>query len=195
VSAPAPTSPVSAVSPPPSGWNSETVPDFPKLFEDFKKKRFTLLWRASRDGFGARDFHSRCNGHPNTLTVILDTNGNIFGGFTPVQWESRTKEQYEKADPSLKTFLFTLTNPHNVPARKFALKAEKRRGAIWCNSDGGPSLNAATNASERKDEMLSQDREVRRTQISNFDPVQKRTILIAKNQKSPQKAILASDRK
>jgi hypothetical protein len=29
--------------PPPSGWTSAIVPDFPKLFEDFKRKHFTLL--------------------------------------------------------------------------------------------------------------------------------------------------------
>jgi hypothetical protein len=53
----------------------------------------------------------------------LDTNGNIFGGFTPVKWDSYTGH---KADPSLKSFLFTLKNPHNFPARRFALKAEKK---------------------------------------------------------------------
>jgi hypothetical protein len=34
-------------------------------------------------------FPGRYDGHVNTLTVFLDTNGNIFGGFTPVEWESR----------------------------------------------------------------------------------------------------------
>jgi hypothetical protein len=62
--------------------------------------------------------------------VILDTDGNIFGGFTPVEWESRYGE---KADPSLMSFLFTLKNPHNVPARRFALKAEKKNKAISCS--------------------------------------------------------------
>jgi hypothetical protein len=132
----------------PSGWNSEIVPDFPKLFEDFTQKQFTLLWRGSRDGFRAYDFHNRCDGHPNTLTVILDTDGDIFGGFTPVEWESREwngkdvdEDTTVKADPSLKSFLFTLTNPHNVPARKFALKAEKKDKAIACDSDGGPHFD------------------------------------------------------
>jgi hypothetical protein len=69
--------------------------------------------------------------------VILDTNGNIFGGYTPVEWESRTKYPYHKADPSLKSFLFTLKNPRHVPARRFALKAEKK-DAICCLSDRGP---------------------------------------------------------
>jgi hypothetical protein len=138
-SAPVPTSPASAVFIP-AGWNSAIVPDFPTLFEDFKEKQFTLLWRGSRDGFGARVFHNRCDGHPNTLTVILDTDGNIFGGFTPVTWESHKKTP-RKADPSLTSFLFTLKNPHNVPARRFALKAERKNEAIFCRSDLGPCFD------------------------------------------------------
>jgi hypothetical protein len=60
----------------------------------FAGKRFTLLWRGSRKGFGAGDFHSRCDGHPPTLTLIQDTKGNIFGGFTPVEWVSRALSCY-----------------------------------------------------------------------------------------------------
>jgi hypothetical protein len=113
--------------------------DFPAVFDEFREKQFTLLWRGSRDGFGAFDFHSRCDGHPNTLTVILETDGNIFGGFTPVEWESSAVGTW-KADPSLKSFLFTLQNPHNVPAHRFALKAEMEGQAICCASEGGPDF-------------------------------------------------------
>jgi hypothetical protein len=70
--------------------------------------------------------------------MILDTEGNIFGGFTPVKWESRATGPYGKADPSLTSFLFTLKNPHNISARRFALKAEKKDEAICCDSDYGP---------------------------------------------------------
>jgi hypothetical protein len=126
--------------PPPSGWTSAIVPDFPTLFEDFMGKQFTLLWRGSRDGFGYPDFHRRCDGHPNTLTVILDTNGNIFGGFTPVEWES-TRIRNSKADPSLKSFLFTLKNPHNFPPRRFALKADQSYRAVYHATDWGPHFS------------------------------------------------------
>jgi hypothetical protein len=124
--------------PPHSGWNSAIVPEFPKLFDDFGKKQFTLLWRGSRDGFGAKDFHSRCDGHPNTLTVILDTKGNIFGGSTPVEWQSGGWMGTYKPDSSLKSFLFTLKNPQNIPARRFTLKEEKKAQAICCNYTCGP---------------------------------------------------------
>jgi hypothetical protein len=65
----------------------------------------------------------------------LDVDGNIFGGFTPVKWKSRGGNA---ADPSLKSFIFTLKNPHNFPARRFALKAEGKNEAIWCNHSCGP---------------------------------------------------------
>jgi hypothetical protein len=127
--------------PPPSprGWNSVIVPDFPELFDDFKEKQFTLLWRASRDGFSSRGFHSRCDGHPDTLTVILDTDGNIFGGFTPVKWDSTS---CHKPDSTMKSFIFTLKNPSNTPPRKFVLRNYGTKNeAIYCLSRQGPSFN------------------------------------------------------
>jgi hypothetical protein len=59
--------------------------DIPNIFAGFRGNRFSPLWPGGRDGFGACDFHSCCDGHANTLTVILDTQGTIFGGFTPVE--------------------------------------------------------------------------------------------------------------
>jgi hypothetical protein len=129
----------------PSGWTSVIVSGFPEIFAEFKEKSFTLLWRGSRDGFDPSDFHSRCDGHANTLTVILDTDGNIFGGFTPVEWESRVvdyRSDGAKADASLASFIFTLKNPHNIRARRFALKAERKDEAICCVSDWGPSFGS-----------------------------------------------------
>jgi hypothetical protein len=96
-----------------------------------------LLWRGTRDGFGAADFHRRCDGHPNTLTLIADTGGNIFGGFTPVEWESRPRT-FTKADPSMRSFVFTLKNPHDVPPRRFALKLAEISNAINCVVTYGP---------------------------------------------------------
>jgi hypothetical protein len=117
------------------GFSSLIVADFPALFAEFRGKRFLLLWRGGRDGFRVRDFHRRCDGHANTLTLIEDTEGNIFGGFTPVKWDSNSNG---KPDPSLKSFLFTLKNPHNFPARTFALKDEAKDRAIMCDSSLGP---------------------------------------------------------
>jgi uncharacterized coiled-coil protein SlyX len=117
--------------------DSLIVASLPPLLDEFRGKRFALLWRGSRDGFGAGDFHGRCDGRANTLTLILDTRGNVFGGFTPLAWQSPPSCLW-KSDDSLKSFIFTLKNPHNIPARKFALKIATRRYAICCSSSYGP---------------------------------------------------------
>jgi hypothetical protein len=44
-----------------------------------------------------------------------------------VKWESSSRS---KADPSLKSFLFTLENPHTFPAMKFALEAQAKDTAF-----------------------------------------------------------------
>jgi hypothetical protein len=125
------------------------VSDFPAIFAEFRGKRFQILGRGGRDGFGASDFHGRCDGHANTLTVIFDINGNIFGGFTPVEWESRVwngkwadENNRFKADESRKSFLFTLKNPHNITPRRFELKAQDKDWAIQCDSREGPRFGS-----------------------------------------------------
>jgi hypothetical protein len=82
----------------------------------------------------------RCDHHPNTLTVVSDTDGNIFGGFTPLEWELR-KFGKHKTDNSLQSFVFTFKNPNNVPPRKFPLKPENKDKAIWCDTLCCPCFN------------------------------------------------------
>jgi hypothetical protein len=52
--------------------------------------------------------------------------------------ESGIEDNRRKVDYSQKSFLFTLKNPLNIPARRFALKAEKKYVAIYCSSRWGP---------------------------------------------------------
>ena len=46
-----------------------------------------LLFRASRDGFAASAFHSKCDNKGPTVTVVKSS-ANIFGGFTEKPWTS-----------------------------------------------------------------------------------------------------------
>ena len=48
-----------------------------------------LLYRASRDGWAASNFHSRCDNKGPTVTVIKSGN-YIFGGFTEENWQGRS---------------------------------------------------------------------------------------------------------
>jgi hypothetical protein len=65
-------------------------------------------------------------------TAVLSHRGQILPG------KYGNEDNRYKAEQSLKSFLFTLKNPHNFPARRFALKAEKKDRAIFCDYDYGP---------------------------------------------------------
>ena len=50
--------------------------------------KWRLLFRASRDGFAAAAFHSKCNNKGPTITIVKSGN-NIFGGFAEESWTSK----------------------------------------------------------------------------------------------------------
>jgi hypothetical protein len=114
------------------------APNLPLPLTEFRGKQFRLLWRGTRDGFHAHDFHYRCDVQADTVTVIADSGGFIFGGFTPVAWDSNGESGCPgyRADPSGWSFLFTAKNPWGVEAQTFPLTNPKY--AIYCYSEYGP---------------------------------------------------------
>jgi hypothetical protein len=121
---------------------------FPQILVNLKGKHLTLLWRGTRDGFGSDAFHERCDGHANTVTLVESDGGFIFGGFTPVPWESRAPPEYEedeeeedktvKADETAASYLFSLSNPSATPPRAFPIIPEMSSEAIVCGRKWGP---------------------------------------------------------
>ena len=97
-----------------------------------ENQSFSLLWRGSRDGFDAATFHRLCDGKANTVTVVKNTNGIIFGGFTSIPWKS--SGDY-KADSQ--AFLFSLTNPSNEPVK---LNVHLEDCAVYHHSSYGPTF-------------------------------------------------------
>ena len=97
-----------------------------------QKKMWKLQYRATRDGFTGENFHSKCDGIANTLTVIKSEHGNIFGGFTEKAWNSSGGFV---ADP--KAFIFSLVNKENKPFKAVCTNSEY---AIYCSSFSGPTL-------------------------------------------------------
>jgi hypothetical protein len=57
-------------------------------------KQFTtkMLYRGSRDGFKAFDFHRMTDGKGPTLTLFKIEDGDCFGGYTEAKWSSPEKE-------------------------------------------------------------------------------------------------------
>lgn len=93
--------------------------------EDFKLN-FELLYRASRHGDRAKDFHLRCDSYRNTLTIIKTTKGFIFGGFTTKTWEGIDSDKKDE-----NAFCFSL-NKHKI------YNSIKGKTAIFVSQDKGP---------------------------------------------------------
>merc|ERR1712083_182676 len=82
-----------------------------------------LLYRSTRDGNNAFTFQSKCDGIPNTVTLIQSQHNHVFGGFTRIPWT----EQSENVNASrfkdtsrdqFDTFLFILrSNEEETRAR------------------------------------------------------------------------------
>ena len=50
--------------------------------------KLSLIFRGSRDGFTAAAFHDKCDGVADTITIIQDTSGNVFGCENGFQWNT-----------------------------------------------------------------------------------------------------------
>jgi hypothetical protein len=49
---------------------------------------FSCVYKASRDGWTALDFHNACDGRGSALVVALSSSGKKFGGYNPNGWQS-----------------------------------------------------------------------------------------------------------
>ena len=117
-----------------------------KLNEFYGKEdqRWTLIHKASKDGFDAASFHTRCNNQGPTMTIIRSNNNCLFGGYTAVPW---TSDGTYKNDAT--AFLFTLTNPHNIPPTKYLVTAGSAASAVMHNATHGPYFgNSALHVSD-----------------------------------------------
>ena len=56
---------------------------------------FKLVYRASRDGDSAKEFHKRCDNIGRNITFILTDKNIKFGGFTNEDWEVPKEEEEE----------------------------------------------------------------------------------------------------
>jgi len=86
-------------------------------------RNWVLLYRGTRDGFGAAQFHALCNNVVPTVSIVRSTSNYLFGGYNPNNWNSSNNYQ-----PG--SFIFTLTNAWSSPPTIFH----------W-NKNHGPSAN------------------------------------------------------
>ena len=116
-----------------------------KLLENkgLNDKKWSLLYQGSRDGFDAFYFHFRCDFKPNTLTIVKSTNGNIFGGYTTISWESNDYDADYGYKYNNSAFIFSLVNKENIPlifehTDEFENIKAVARGSVWSSFRQGP---------------------------------------------------------
>lgn len=100
-----------------------------------KRHKFTLLYRASRDGCTVQAFHSRCDNKGPTVTVLYNTNKSVYGGYTAVNWHSNGAYVNDA-----NAFLFRLDYNGVAQAQMFSIKNPTK--AIYADSGYGPTFGA-----------------------------------------------------
>ena len=93
----------------------------------------TLLYKATRDGFSASSFHTRCDGRANTVTIIKTDSNFVFGGFTAAAWKSDNTYSSDST-----AFIFSLRR--NGAITNYKLRFESSDYAIYGDSSYGPTF-------------------------------------------------------
>jgi hypothetical protein len=125
---------------------SVLISEVPEVLETLSSRKWILLYRGSVHGFRSLNFHEHCDGKSCTLTIIQShgedgLKDRIFGGFTPLTWDSSAA--YKEEQCPTQSFLFNLTPGSGGPPRKYDLFAGKRGNAIYCHPAYGPTFGNA----------------------------------------------------
>ena len=132
---------------------------------------FKLVYRASRDGDSAKEFHKRCDEIGPNLTLIQTDRNVKFGGFTNYGWEvpkevgtlSSSEDGVQKPDND--SFCFSLTS------KKIYLHNKDKEGSIFCCENYGPTFSE--NIFAVNDNMLSRGGYCGKVENSCFDGQEK----------------------
>jgi len=102
-----------------------------KIWDPKKSSRWTRVYSGKTDGMNGSSWHAKVDQYTGSLSVMKDTSGNIFGGYTSNSWAGsygyRTDAQ---------GFLFGLKNSRNKPLK---LVSTSDSYTLSCNSSNGPT--------------------------------------------------------
>ncbi|UJR34500.1 hypothetical protein I4U23_021908 [Adineta vaga] len=109
--------------------------DYQMKLNDFygnPTQKWQLIYKATRNGFDAKDFHRCSDNKGPTMTIIKSQNANyLFGGYTSLSWTSDGEYKNDS-----EAFLFTLTNPHGIQPIKFPMKSHRMFAVCHANNRG-----------------------------------------------------------
>ena len=78
---------------------------------NFNDQDWCKIYCGSRDGFSAKDFHSKCDDKPNTLIIIRTVNELNFGGYAEKSWScGDLTESIDIKKPDQNAFIFNFVD-------------------------------------------------------------------------------------
>ena len=96
-----------------------TTDQFQNLFNicNFSNEtKFRLIYRGSNNGFHSKNFHTRCDGPKETLSVIQTIDNFVFGGYINGNWSCDSNYfQNNIYGSDSKAFIFSLININQQP--------------------------------------------------------------------------------
>jgi len=99
-----------------------------------QKKGWKLIYRASKDGYSASTFHSKCDNQGPTIVIIKSNLGNIFGGYNKNSWTNNN--QYSI---SMENFLFSYKNKDKKQKKPVLIKSANQNQSY--SAYGGSSYH------------------------------------------------------
>lgn len=133
-------------------------------------KSLNLLYKGSVDGMDINNstnpdrilqnkFHFNCDNAGPTLTIVRDTNGNIYGGYTSKNWTSDTDNHINDEN----AFIFTLSNGQN---NKYSVNT------IYVNkTQTGPCFGDFNNGKNNKLNIMQSGRNTINTPLLSGDTI------------------------
>ena len=93
--------------------------------------KFEKIFKMDENNTKGEDFHKCCDNKGPTLILVNTTENNIFGGFTPLNWNNEGKDIIDETD---QTFIFSLNlmKKYNI--------INKKKKAIKCFTNYGPAF-------------------------------------------------------
>ena len=91
-------------------------------------KKFSLIYRGSRDGWTSSNFHSKCDNKSKTITIIKTYTNNIFGAYRSLPFK-KVNEQTYCADET--AFLFLVRSSKNYQPQIFDLINKSNNHAVY----------------------------------------------------------------
>jgi hypothetical protein len=94
-----------------------------------------LIYRATRDGFKASSFHSKCDSKAKTITIIKTKDNYVFGGYTAASWDRKIGYKTD-----MDAYIYGLMRNGVFDTSKYNISEEYQQNAIYGEPSYGPTF-------------------------------------------------------